>query len=303
MKRFKPVVCVMIFFFQWALFLLPAVSAEERLQVAVSILPQKYFVEKIGGDRVKVSVMVLPGSSPATYEPKPRQMANLTKAAIYFAVGVPFETVWLEKFRTMNPKMAVVPTQAGIEKIPMKAHVHDSHETKTHPEHAAPSGIKDPHVWLSPPLVMLQARNILNGFIEVDPKYKASYQANYKEFIGEVANLDIQLINQFQGTVRSKSFMVYHPSWGYFARAYGLRQIPIEMEGKGPTAREMRELVDMARANGIKVIFVQPQFSTKRADTIAKTINGSFMVADPLAENWAENLLKVAKAFRSTLTP
>ena len=303
MKRFKPVVCGMIFLFQWSLFLLPVVSAEDRLKVAVSILPQKYFVEKIGGDRAEISVMVLPGSSPATYEPKPRQMANLAKAAIYFAVGVPFETVWLEKFKTMNPKMTVVPTQAGIEKISMKAHVHDSHETEIHSEHAAPSGIKDPHVWLSPPLVMLQARNILNGFIEVDPKHKASYEANYKEFIGEVANLDIRLINQFQGTVRSKGFMVYHPSWGYFARAYGLKQIPIEMEGKDPTAKGIRELVDMARTNGIKVIFVQPQFSTRSADTIAKSIDGSVMVADPLAENWAENLLKVAKAFKSTLAP
>ena len=281
-------------------FFLPLALAGDRLKVAVSILPQKYFVQKIGGDLVDVSVMVLPGASPATYEPKPQQMVNLTKSRVYFAIGVPFETVWLRKFGTFNPKMTIVSTQAGIEKIPMKAHLHDPHEAERHPENAAHPGIKDPHIWLSPPMVMLQARNILHGLLTVDPGHRASYEANYRRFISEVADLDIRLTNRFKGTAQGAAFMVYHPSWDYFARAYGLKQIPIEMEGKNPTSRELKELISMARRDGIRVIFVQPQFSTKSANTIAGAIEGKVMVANPLALNWSENLAEVATAFAST---
>lgn len=301
MKKFEIFLCGMTLFCLLGVFLLPDALAGDRLQVTVSILPQKCFVEKIGGDRVDVSVMVLPGASPATYEPKPQQMVSLTKSKIYFAVGVPFETVWLRKFETLNPKMRIVSTQTGIEKIPMQAHLHDNDKEAADHKGAIHAEIKDPHIWLAPPLVILQARNILDGLLKVDPGHREIYEANYKRFVRELVDLDIRLIHQFKGTAHDTRFMVYHPAWGYFASAYGLKQIPIEMEGKNPTPRELQELISMARNDGIKVIFVQPQFSTKGADTIAKAIGGEVMVADPLAVNWAENLEKVGASFETVL--
>ncbi|MCF8144119.1 MAG: zinc ABC transporter substrate-binding protein [Deltaproteobacteria bacterium] len=270
------------------------------LKVTVSILPQKYFVEKIGGDRVEVSVMVLPGANPATYEPKPRQMVDLTESRIYFAIGVPFETVWLDKFAHASPKMEIVPTQAGIEKIPMAPkHTHDGEDHPGGP--AAHSGGKDPHIWLSPPLVMLQARNILRALIKADPPGRADYEARYQEFIEGLVELDLRIAGLFSDRGMDNRFMVYHPAWGYFAKAYGLMQIPVETEGKGPTPKALQRLIADAQHDGIRAIFVQPQFSVKSAETIARAINGRVIAADPLALDWQTNLLRVAEQFKAAL--
>jgi zinc transport system substrate-binding protein len=273
--------------------------AGDRTPVTVSILPQRYFLEQIGGEQVDVSVMVLPGASPATYEPKPQQMARLMESKAYFAIGAPFEMHWLGKFATFNPKMQIVLTQAGIAKLPMTSHHHeevkDGHKRESHDE------VLDPHIWLSPPLVMLQARNILEGLLKIAPEHKALFEANYRKFIHELVDLDLRIMNRFKGKAQGSRFLVYHPAWGYFARAYGLKQVPVELEGKEPAPRELQHLIELARKDGIKVIFVQPQFSEKSADTIARAIGGRVMAADPLAENWADNLEKTAVAFAAVL--
>jgi len=271
-----------------------AVRANDKLRIIVSIVPQKYFVEKIGGDLVDVSAMVLPGSNPATYGPKPQQMVGLTKARIYFAVGVPFEKVWLKKFVSVNPEMTVVHTEDGIEKSSME--VQDSHDEETHHH-----GIKDPHIWLSPPLVMIQSRNIFYALTKVDPEHKEAYTENYKSFIREIVDLDMKIRDVFSGEGEGARFMVYHPAWGYFAEAYGLKQIPVEIEGKEPKARELQNLIQYARKEKVKAIFVQPQFSAKSAHTVAKSIGCRVMYVDPLAINWVENLLKVAEEFMASL--
>ena len=278
----------------------PTVFAEKKLNVVASILPQKYFVKKIGGDRVDVSVMVLPGANPATYEPKPRQMVRLARSEIYFAIGVPFENTWLPKFAKTNPGMTIVETQAGITKIPMKAGGHGHHGAE-HDDETISAGAKDPHIWLSPLLVMVQAKNILDGLVEADPESRSFYEANYKAFIEELKELDLKLKTVFQTTGQNARFMVYHPSWGYFANTYGLEQTPIELEGKKPSPRKLLELIKEARKDGIKVIFVQPQFSEKSAETIASAIGGKVVFADPLAEDWENNLLRVADGFKSAL--
>jgi zinc transport system substrate-binding protein len=294
-------VCLLLgcLWFTWATASSTApVFAEEGLNVVASILPQKYFIRKIGGDRVAVSVMVLPGANPATYEPKPRQMVNLSKAKIYFAIGVPFEDNWLPKFSKTNPEMMVVATQSGIKKLAMKPGGHHHDETENGHKKAV-SVTKDPHIWLSPPLVMVQARNILDGLVKADPEGQTEYKANYEAFLRELKDLDEEIRKELQATGPHHKFMVYHPSWGYFARTYGLEQIPIELEGKQPSPRKLLELIQDARKDGIKVIFVQPQFSEKSAETIAHAIGGKVVVADPLAEDWKNNLLHVAAKFRS----
>ena len=181
-----------------------------------------------------VRVMVPPGASPATYEPRPKQMTGLAVSRIYFAVGVAFENTWLDKIAAVNPGMKVVHTDNGIEKLPMVAHTHPGREGADEHKDSRPDdgdhgpGGLDPHIWLSPPLVKIQARTILTALQEIDPGHQNSYAANYHEFISRIDELDADLKKTFAGRQNSQ-FMVFHPAWGYFARAYGLRQVPIEI--------------------------------------------------------------------------
>ncbi len=269
------------------------------LSAFVSILPQKDFVERIGGPRVDVSVMVAPGASPASYEPKPRQMVGLSEADLYFAVGVPFEEAWLPKFTAANPNMRVVSTQEGIEKVPMAAHRHG--EKADHRHHGRDSSaVRDPHIWLSPPLVLLQGRHILTALVAADPDGAATYEENFRTFAMELVDLDRRIRNLLADRSRRR-FMVFHPSWGYFARAYGLEQVPVEVEGKDPKPAELQRLIRTARDEGIRAIFVQPQFSSRSAEVIADAIDGRVVEADPLAPDWADNLMAVADRFRKAL--
>jgi zinc transport system substrate-binding protein len=275
---------------------LPQKAPARPLSVFVSILPQKYFVEKIGGDLVDIAVMVEPGANPHTYEPKPKQMVALARTDIYFAIGVPFETIWLEKIAATNPHMLVAHTEAGIKKMAMKGHHHEGR--KGEQDH---HGIKDPHVWLSPPLVMIQARNILQVFLQVDPDNRLAYEKNYSSFIKELVALDAAIRAVFAGKGKDVEFMVFHPAWGYFAQAYGIEQVPIEIEGKQPKPAELQYLIQYAKKRGIKVIFAQPQFSWQAAQTIAMSIDGQVVFVDPLAATWETNLHQVASKFESTL--
>ena len=267
-------------------------AATAPLPVFVSILPQKYFVEQIGGTRVDVRVMVQPGASPATYEPSPRQMAALTRSVLYFAIGVPFEQVWLEKIAAANPRMTLVRTDRGIDKRAMATHDHEAGE------HAR-QGL-DPHIWLAPRLVRIQARTILEALKEADPAGQEIFTANYRAFISAVEQLDRELHDLLQNG-QNRRFMVFHPSWGYFAEAYGLEQIPVETEGKNPKPAQLRALIEEARRQDIRVIFVQPQFSTRSAELIAREIDGEVVHADPLAADWSGNLRKVAALIAHTL--
>jgi zinc transport system substrate-binding protein len=289
--------------------------AAGKISIFVSIPPQKYHVEKIGGELVAVSVMAKPGADPHTFDPKPQQMVSLSKADIYFAIGIGFEKIWLKKIKAANPKIQIVHTDRGIQKIPMTAHQRHGDEARNHTEtlpgfgqsRAAstgkehPQGSLDPHLWLSPPLVMIQARHILNALVSIDPANGAVYAANYRNFLGELVDLDLELINIFSKRDKRAKFIVFHPSWGYFAHAYGLEQIPIEFEGKDPKPAQLIALIDYAKKNGIKVIFVQPQFSTKSAQIVAREIGGQVVLADPLALDWAENIRRQAAIFKSVL--
>ncbi len=268
--------------------------ASDRVPVFVSIPPQKYFVQQIGKDLVDVKVMVQPGANPATYEPKPRQLADLSKTKAYFSIGVPFENTWLKKIAAANPKMRVVHTDHGIEKTPMAtSHRHNEEGEYDH-------GGRDPHIWLSPSLVKIQARTIWATLQKIDPSRQAIYDANYKRFVSGIDELDTELKAMFSDK-QGLRFMVFHPAWGYFAQAYGLKQVPIELEGKNPKPAQLKELIEHARKNKITVIFVQPQFSTKNAKLVAREISGQVVFANPLAEDWMTNLRKVADKFKNAL--
>lgn len=287
------------FFIVLSLVVVTAVSAfAKALPVTVSIAPQKYFVEKIGGPLVDVSIMVRAGASPATYEPRPSQMAELANARLYFSIGVPFERGWLPRIQSANKDMRIIPMHAGIPLMPMAAHYHEHEEHGDQDKHEthAEEKILDPHVWTSPKLALLLAENTLQALKNADPNNAATFEANHKSLVAEIKALDAELTTQFAAIPPKTPFMVYHPSWGYFAKNYGLRQIPVELEGKAPGPRELVELVKLARAENIRVLFVQPQFSERSARIIADEINGNVVKADPLAEDWANNLRSVSQA-------
>jgi zinc transport system substrate-binding protein len=252
------------------------------LNIVVSIVPQKYFVERIGGEFVNVSVMVLPGENPATYEPKPEQMVELTKAAAYVSIGVPFENSWLEKFQAANPNMKMVDTTQGVERI------------------ATPDGGFNPHIWLSPALVKIQSETIYNALVELDPAHEADFKSNLDAFIKDIDALDSEIRATLEKTA-SKKFIVFHPAWGYFARDYGLQEIPIEVGGQEPSAQELAGLIETAKADNIKVVFAQPEFSQEDAQTIAKEIGGEVLAINSLAPDWLANLQKVAETFAAVL--
>ena len=324
-----------------------ATLAGEVIQVCVSILPQSYFVQQIGKDRVEIQVMVAPGANPAIYEPSPRQMAALSETQVYFAIGVPFEGAWLDRIAATNPAMAVVRTDWNIKKIAMATHIqskndpdkpclnHDQklHDKKLHDKKlhnkkvydnkaenktaqkenkpknfqkkenhqaACKKGIPDPHIWLSPRLVLEQARIILQTLIQLAPENRNFYTTNYQAFVKQIKALDTEFQGLFQGD-QGKKFMVMHPSWGYFARDYGLVQIPVELEGKNPKPAQLIRLITHARQEGVRVIFVQPQFSEKSARLIAREINGRVIKADPLAQKWLSNLQQAAQIFKDVI--
>lgn len=271
----------------------PEARSNDRLSVFVSIVPQRFFVRQIGKELVDVHAMVPPGADPHTYEPKPRQMVSLATAKLFFAIGIEFEAARLKKILSTNPQIKVVHTDEGIQKISMTEGDHHGEDQHDH------SGF-DPHIWLSPPLVMMQARTILNALGEADPVNRSYYEANFKAFMAELVDLDADLKKIFADR-QGLRFMVFHPSWGYFARSYGLVQVPIEIEGKSPKPAQLAGLIENARENNIKIIFVQPQFSSKSAELIAREIGGEVAFVDALAEDWSENLREVADKFEAAL--
>jgi len=255
-------------------------NTDNKILVAVTILPEAEFVEKVGGERVKVVVMIPPGASPHTYEPTPKQLVEVSKAKIYFKVGsgVDFELSFMNKIIEVNRNIKVVDCSEGIQVLD-----------------------KDPHIWLSPRNARIMVKNIYDALVQIDPENKDYYYQNMKSYIQELDNLDKE-ITRILANVTNRCFMIYHPAWGYFARDYNLTQIPVEKEGKKPTIQGLMALIDQARKLKMKVIFVSPQFDVKKAETIAESIHGKTVFLDPLAKDYVKNLRSAALELARSMT-
>ena len=418
-----------------AAFLMMTSFIYAKTNIVVSILPQKTFVEKIGGDKVSVSAMVKPGSDPHSYEPKPSQMIAVSKADIYFPIGIEFEKAWLEKFKNQNKKMKIIEMTKGINYLQMPAHGHhevegehafewagafslkkhrytwgfskvdskyadekmkflilpynkklsnsiedlekqandifngsrfitkkdkdvlnkvntlyeiefnqkndntyvhidikksgnyvvftqhlpSEFEAKEHflkdsnnkdieakyeePEHEHEhhdhGGSKDPHVWTSPKNVKIIAKNIYTALVLKDTKNKDYYKKNYLTFLEEIASTDNKIREILLDLPSNSKFMVFHPSWQYFAKEYSLIQLVIEVEGKEPKPKTLKKIIDEARKENVKVIFAQEEFSDKSARVISQQLGIKLLKETPLASAWSQNLIKMAKAIVS----
>jgi zinc transport system substrate-binding protein len=248
--------------------------------VVVSILPQQYIVEKIAADTIDVLVMAGVGTNHETYEPKPNQMKALSAADIYFFIGLPFERTWLERFKSFAPNMKIADMSLGIEKMEF-AHHHDEHnERGKHNEHNEHDDDElDPHIWLDPELLKTQASNVLLFLSEKYPKNANLYNKNYNALVEEFDKLNKE-INSKLSKLANRSFLTFHPSLGYFAKRYDLKQISVEFEGKEPKAKEILEVVKQAKAENIKVLFVEPQISDKSASIISKETKADMVKLD-----------------------
>ncbi len=253
-------------------------KSKQKLIVFVSILPQADFVRQLGGDRVEVSVMMPPGANEHNYEPDTGQLKALSRADLYIKVGhLPFEDAWMERFISTNRDMLVVDSSQSIEMI----------------EH-------NPHIWLSPRLVKIQAETISAALVQLEPGNRDYYLQQKQIFLQGLDKLDQEITATLSG-VKGKSFLVYHPAWGYFARDYGLQEVAIEEHGKEPGAREMSRIIDYAKKNQIKTIFDSSQHSTHSADAIAAELGARVVLLDPLPANYMDNMRKVAKTMAEEL--
>lgn len=278
-------------------FLLLTTYIFSNINAMVSILPEQTFVKAIGGDKVNVSLMVQPGNSPHTYEPKPSQMVDIAKADLYFAIDVEFEHVWLPKFQSLNPKMRVIDLAENVTKIQMQnkneCEADDEHHSQ-HEEHKHEG--EDPHIWTAPSNVKIIAENIYNALIKIDPVNADYYKRNLDIFLASIDETDRQIIDILSSHEDGEKFMVFHPSWGYFAQAYNLEQIAVEVEGKEPKPKELIHLLTEAKEEKVRAIFTQPEFSDTVAKIIAKELQIPVVKVSPLAANWSENLINIAKA-------
>jgi zinc transport system substrate-binding protein len=259
-------------------------QSDNKIGVVVSIAPQADFVTAVGGEKVAVTVMVPPGADPHTYEPTPSQMVGVSNAKMYAKVGsgIEFELAWMDKIGQQNKKMLIVDCSNGVQMMEMKENHGDEDDGEYHRG-------KDPHIWLSPQNAKLMVRNICSGLIQVDPQNEAYCTRNRDEYLAKLDALDKDIREGLSG-IKNRGFIVFHPAWGYFAKDYNLEQIPIEIGGKEPSAKDIADSIQKARELGIKIIFAEPQFNPKSAETIAKEIGGRVVFIDPLAEDYIGNM-------------
>jgi zinc transport system substrate-binding protein len=264
-----------------AMFSLQAVADEpEAVRITVSILPQAWFAETIGGERVAVEVLVGPGHSPATYEPTPRQMAALEQADLFLSAGVPFEQGLVPRIQAMTAG----PLMAG----PEPGHYGHHHEI-------------DPHTWLDPIQALAMADTICRHLQQLAPGHAEEFGQRRDLVAEQMRQLDDRIRLNLAGFA-GRSFLVFHPAFGHFAARYGLVQVPVEDGGHEPGPRHLGEVIDRAKADGSKSIVVQPQFSEKSARTVADAIDGEVVVLDPLAADYPENLMLIARTLAERFT-
>lgn len=253
-------------------------SALAQTRVLVSIAPQKYLVEEIGGEFVSVSVIVPAGASSHTYEPTPKQIVSMRDGEIWFRLGESFE----QRLARVLPQAEIIDQREGIELLGSGCG-------------CCHHGEPDPHIWLSPRLLKIQSRQIVEALSRKDPEHASLYRENLKRLEERLSALDAEMASLLSKA--PKTILVSHPAYGYLCRDYGLTQLPIEMEGREPTPRYLTDLILNARKLNLQMVFLQQQHSVKGGMRVAKELRAKTLFLDPYAENVIDNLREIAKAF------
>lgn len=285
----------------------------QKSTISVSIPPQAYFVEKIAKDTADIHILIPPNSDEHSLDFKPSAIAKLQKSAIYFTIGLELEDILRQKFSSVK----IIDISEGVEKMHdlhehnhghlhnsrehnhahdlRKKHAHHSHDSHAHNHSdSRKNERKDPHIWLDPILAKTIAKNISNHLSKIYPQNAKFYAQNLTDFEAELDSLHAQ-ISQILSTSKGKKFIIYHPSLGYFARRYNLIQIPVEILGKEPKAKDLQAIINLAKKEKINTIFVQSGFATNPAKTLAKEIDANIIELNHLSKEWDKTMLEIAR--------
>ena len=282
-RRVKIFISVLLVFCIGASLFSCSSNKNGKFTVAVSVVPQSAFVKAVGGDLVNVVTMIPPGKSPENYEPSPKLMAEFSDADVFFSIGVPSEKAYILPIISRNTEL--VDLADAVDSIYAPVKINES---------------RDPHTWLSPKRAIEMVKVISAVLSEKDPENRFVYQENAEKYIAELQKLDTEISAALEG-VTNKSFIVYHPAFGYLADDYGLNMYALEDGGHEITATRLAEMTELAKKEGIKVIFYQAEVSSAEADAFAKEIGGKAVMLDPLSENYVENMRSMAKAIAENM--
>jgi len=276
----------------WLILVASVASAatEAPLRVIVTVLPQVEVATRVGGELVEVVTLVPPGAFPDTFELTPKQMTMLADADLWLRVGIPFESILVERIASLAPSLEVVDGCSGIDREPM--------DGDDHPGHG--HGALDPHIWLDPSLVAHHAAILADALCRAYPAGCGTFEANLAGYRADLTAADERVAATLAGH-RGAPLFVFHPAYGYFARRYGLVQVPVEVSGKVPTGRRLASLVDLARNADARALFVQPQFAGGGADAAAAAMGVSVVELDPLAPDLVANLERMADTIARSL--
>lgn len=300
-----------MFFFLLACLVVSCKKKDAQHQVAsggkpiitVSIEPLRYFTEAIAGNEFKVVSLVPKGSSPETYDPKPQQLVSLADSKAYFRIGyIGFEQVWMDKLMDNAPHVQVFDLSNGVRLIADSTHVHadeesdaDSDALHHHHLESHRHASVDPHIWNSTQNARIIATNILRALCTIDKLHEEEFIQRYQKLCTTIEQTDRLILSMLSSTRADHSFMIYHPALSYFARDYGLRQIPIEESGKEPSPVYLTKLMDICRKEKPRVIFIQPEFDRRNAEIIASQTGTEIVLINPLSYHWEQEMLNVAK--------
>lgn len=253
---------------------------DTRRKITVTIEPLRYFTEQIAGDRFAVNTMVPQGGNPETYEPTTKQMVKLAESDLYIKVGnIGFERTWMKKLSQNAPHTIIIDSSEGIELAP------SSH------------GVTDPHTWMSTNNAKQIARNIYQALVSINERDSTSYRRNYEALIDTIETTDMRLREQLTRD-KSQAFLIDHPALTYFARDYELLQIPVEEEGREPSAAQLKKTIQLAKDKKVKVMFVQKQFETRSTKIVSQEVGAKTIAINPLSHNWSEEMVSIAKKLK-----
>jgi zinc transport system substrate-binding protein len=272
------------------------------VRVFVTIQPLAFFVDRIGGERVETEVLVGPGQCAETFEATPKQLARMSGARLYFSIGMPMEETLIPRLQGNFPGLQVVDTQEGIGRRDFEEDWSPGQDPGpgTAGEHDHEHEGADPHTWLDPRLAVIIARNVERGLEQADPADSSHFREDLRSLEADLAQVDAD-VRAILAPAAGREMLVYHPFYGYFARAYGLRQAAIEVGGFRPGSKYMAAIVDRAKAGNNRVIFVQEGVALSAAETVAREIGGRVVTLDPLSRNYLVNLREMARRVRAGL--
>lgn len=254
-----------------------AAETDNKTIVAVTILPQKAFVEAVCGDLAEVISVVPPGYSPENFEPTPQQRETFSKASVYFTIGVPAEKTILPGLTNMN----IVDL---AEKV-----------AAAYPDREFAPGSRDPHIWLSPKRAKVMVETIASAMSALDAKNAQTYKENAKGYLKELDRADAAIKETFQ-KVQNRKFVAFHPAYGYFADDYGLEMYALEENGKEATPKQLQDMIDLAKAENIKAIFCGAETDSRQSSAFAEEIGGEKVILDHLSDDYIPNLERMAEA-------